>query len=647
MSAFRRRFTGRDVALESGLRKEILFIAGLAAGVAFLLVIAAVLMYQFVYADRVYLGVTAMGVDLGGDTKAEAQARLMAQATRYAGTPMSLQYGGKEWKATPAELGLRFDVDKIVNEAYELGRKGGLSDRMGAQLVIWRAGVEVQPFAIWDQGQRGSFLSRLARQIDQPTLDARVIVQPDLQVRISPSQAGRKLNDTATANAIEQAFVAISALSVNLVVDETRPKIVDASAQEPKATAEKMLAAPLVLSYDDRNWPIERKEIQAMITFAQQDDGFGKAKLVPSLDDEKLKAFINKVAVEIDRKPMNARFDYSRAKLTVIRDSEDGLKVDVGAAVEAVKSQVATDQRTVTLPVDTIKPSVSAEDAGTLAAVFKDKIEEATTSYAGSIPERLHNVELAAKRLHGVVVSPGEIFSFNEELGSATIEAGFRTAWGIILREGNMQTVPSEAGGICQVSTTLFQAIFWAGYQIEERYWHLYWIPRYGVPPKGLTGLDSTVDAPYVDLKFKNNTSSPILIQTRTDGKNVTFSLYGQKPTWIVKVDPPFIEDEVKASTETVKEEDPTQPVGWSLWVEEAHDGFKSTIVRTVTDGSDVRTLRLISVFRPSRNVIRVGTKPVPVRPASQQSGQQSGQQPSQQGQQQQSQAVQPTTGQR
>ena len=189
--------------------------------------------------------------------------------------------------------------------------------------------------------------------------------------------------------------------------------------------------------------------------------------------------------------------------------------------------------------------------------------------------------------------------------------------WGIINTKDGPETVPSEAGGICQVSTTLFQALFWAGYQIEERNWHLYWIDRYGQPPAGLKGLDATVDQVYdrngklvyaIDLKFKNTTPYPILIEAKTDGSRLTFNLYSTKPNWQVRVDPPKIEDVVKADPTIVKEVDRSLASGQEVWIEAAQDGFRSTIVRTVTEpGKEPRVLRLVSTYKPSRNVVRVG----------------------------------------
>jgi vancomycin resistance protein YoaR len=104
--------------------------------------------------------------------------------------------------------------------------------------------------------------------------------------------------------------------------------------------------------------------------------------------------------------------------------------------------------------------------------------------------------------------------------------------------------VPSVAGGICQVATTLFQPVFWAGYQLEERWWHLYWTPAY--TSRGFVGLDATVDPDAgLDLKWINPTPDYVLIQASATADKVTFRLYGRKSAWSVQVDEPVISNRI------------------------------------------------------------------------------------------------------
>jgi vancomycin resistance protein YoaR len=208
------------------------------------------------------------------------------------------------------------------------------------------------------------------------------------------------------------------------------------------------------------------------------------------------------------------------------------------------------------------------------------------------------------------MVPPGAVFSFNQSVGPTTVAAGYQVGYGITIRGGQAVTVPSEAGGICQVATTIFHAAFWAGFSIVERQGHLYWIPRYGQPPRGMKGLDATVDDPWVDFKFRNTSPDWLLVEAGTSGTTLRFALRGTKPDWEVKVEPPVIWGIVKAARETVRQEDPSMPAGRELAIESAEDGFSSRVRRTVVRGDEVLdTTEITSFYRPSRNVLLVGTK--------------------------------------
>ncbi|HEY8475253.1 MAG TPA: VanW family protein, partial [Chloroflexota bacterium] len=291
-----------------------------------------------------------------------------------------------------------------------------------------------------------------------------------------------------------------------------------------------------------------------------------------------------------------------------IRPSREGRQLDVEETVRLIRERAFAEQRVVNLPVAITPPAVSEADRHQLG--IKELIETASTSFAGSSPPKRHNIQLAASRLHGVVVPPGGLFSFNKELGPTTLDNGYQIGWGIEATGEGHRTVPSVAGGICQVATTLFQAVFWSGYQIEERNWHLYWIRAYGMPPKGMKGLDATVAEEYgLDFKFINPTEHHLLIQAWTQGDTVTFALYGTRPSWTVEVEGPIITDVVPADPKVVEQEVPDRPWGYRLQVESAHEGFTATIVRRVKQGSDVRTLRLVSRYQPSQNVVLIGTQ--------------------------------------
>ena len=153
----------------------------------------------------------------------------------------------------------------------------------------------------------------------------------------------------------------------------------------------------------------------------------------------------------------------------------------------------------------------------------------AATSYAGSSPPRGHNVRLATSKLNEIWVAPGGVFSFNQEIGPTTVDAGFQRGFGINLKDGRVDPV---AGGVSQVSSTLFQAVYWAGLEIVERWPHIHWDQRYGEPPSGSLGLDATVDDPAIDFKFRNTSGYWIRIEVEAGDSAIAFTIYGLDPGW-------------------------------------------------------------------------------------------------------------------
>jgi vancomycin resistance protein YoaR len=292
--------------------------------------------------------------------------------------------------------------------------------------------------------------------------------------------------------------------------------------------------------------------------------------------------------------------------LRVIREGQDGKGLDIDWLRSQARQSLLGADRSLPLVVTVVPAAISSSDGPKLG--IRELVREGRTSFAGGVAEKQHNIRLAVSRLHGVVVAPGATFSFNREVGPTTLEAGFRSGWGITISSTGAQTVPSVAGGICQVATTLFQPVFHAGYAIEERHSHLYWIQSYGQAPLGMKGLDATVDEDYgLDMQFINSTPDYLLVQARVEGTTLIFSLFGTKPTWDVKIEGPTITNVVPADRTPVSRAEPTMPNGRTLQVESAQDGFDVTIARTVTQGADVRTLRLRSHYVPSQNVVLYG----------------------------------------
>ena len=214
---------------------------------------------------------------------------------------------------------------------------------------------------------------------------------------------------------------------------------------------------------------------------------------------------------------------------------------------------------------------------------------------------------LAASKLHGVLIKPGEVFSFNNTLGDVSASTGFQPAY--IIKAG--RTVLGDGGGVCQVSTTLFRAALNTGLPIIERQAHAYRVHYY--EEAGFkAGLDATVFSPSVDLKIKNDTPGYILIQTNIDETvpSLTFELYGtgdgrkteildHKVWGITSPPPPLYQDDPTLQLGVVKQ------VDFSAWGAKASFQYKVT----AEDGRVLQDQVFYSNFRPWQAVFLKGTK--------------------------------------
>jgi len=326
-----------------------------------------------------------------------------------------------------------------------------------------------------------------------------------------------------------------------------------------------------------------------------------------TFDTARLYSLLEPVAHGINRPPTGYRWkDWT----VVAPDGAlPGRLVDINASIGTITSNALGGTPTAALTVQ--QENDPAKTASNI--VIRDLLGTASTYYGSSSYNRATNVELAISSLDGALIQPGGTFSFNNAIGgTATLEDGYMMGYGIMTDENGVPTtVPSVAGGICQVATTVFQAAFWSGLPIGTRSWHMYWIPNYGSGPGGMMGLDATVEPDYgLDFTFTNPTNDWVAINAVADGEWITVEVWGTSQNWTVQADEPIIESVVKADQKMHRQQSDELARGEEVVVEHAQDGFTATNHRVVTDasGNVVDDVYLTSYYLPARNVTLVGT---------------------------------------
>jgi vancomycin resistance protein YoaR len=575
--------------------------------------LAFLTLFEIANWGKISPGVTVLGMDMGGLSRPEAVAHLLPGVQQQLDRPLDITAADSEqtWHTTARALGLRLNPEELVGAAYDVGRSGSPLDRLGDQMDALFRGRAVTLDNTTDVSALDTALNSMAAQINRVPVDATLSIGKDGTIKANDAQAGAALNIEASREQLNTALNGNSQ-SITLVIDSVPPAVPDADLQSARDQLDRWLgsdAPTLTITFEDQSWQLEHADLAKLVSLSGGARPGQPASV--SLNSKALQDWAAGVAKQVDQPVQDARFAFNGGNLKVLRPSAQGRKVDQAALVQSVQDALMSGTTSVQLPVSTVDPSVTEEDAQSMG--ITELIDKGSTSFAGSVPEKVHNIQLAAERLNGVVVPPGATFSFNDSVGPTTIDAGFEWGFGIESGDAGPRTVPSVAGGICQVATTLFQPVFWSGYQLEERYWHLYWIPAY--TSRGVVGLDVTVDSDSgLDFKWTNTTSTYILIQADTDSSNIYFGLYGNKPPWKVQVDDAKITNRTPPDTTPLAQAEPTLPWGRTLLVETARDGFDAEVVRHVmpTDGSKERDLDLKSSYQPARTVTLVGSKGKP-----------------------------------
>lgn len=491
---------------------------------------------------------------------------LQADANQLAGQPLRLFHEGTAWQLGQQEL--------VSLLTYE---NGAVSLNMTA--IEQRAGT-------------------LAGAIDTPAKNATIQHSGDGAFAIVPETLERTLDLSASVGAIESALRQ-NEHDVVLVVAEQRPPIVSDGLQALQQQITDIMSRGLLLTWPEGEQWLNPVEYASVFQFNEQD-----ATL--SIDREKLSAVIKPIAEGVEWPATGLR--WRGGQFVTTEDTDPGRAVNLPITVTKAAEGALSGNPIIELAIG------PAEDPAEMAGdiVITDMLANASTYYGDSGANRRINVEVAAAALDGVLIPPGGAFSFNDAIGgTASLDDGYQMGYGIITgSDGVPKTIPSVAGGICQVATTAFQAAFWAGMEIGNRNWHLYWIPAYGSGTGGLQGLDATVDPDYgLDFTWVNPTDKWVAVRSYTDGANHHVEIWGANQNWTVEVDEPVITNVVPADKDTIRrEENPEIQPGQEVRVEVARDGFNASIHRVVKDGNGqvISDRTFDSYYQPSRNVVLV-----------------------------------------
>ncbi len=567
------------------LKRTALLVAGLVA--------AGLLVAGFVFAgspDRLADGQRIAGVEVGGLTVTEARRVLELKERALASRPLVARGGSRAFAVRPGDVGLRIDWRSAVEQARR--EADGLGPLRGfRRMLIALVGLEVTPAAKVDRAALEDTLRRMAAAVDIPHRDASLRLR-GLEPQIVPGRPGRVLDRKRAGEAIVASLASLDRrpLVLPLRVDPVR---VPARSLLPVARrVRRALSAPVLLTLGPASYRLAPRRLATLLDLpAGGERGLGIGG--PQAD-----AFFRSLDRKVSRPGRDAEFRVLPGGKVEVVPHVEGRVLDVPRTASALLAAALSPRRRVAeIAVAAKAPAITTERARAMG--IKELVGSYTTTYGG-VPNRIHNVQLVSRLIDNTLIPPGKTFSFNQTTGARTPEKGFLAAPVII--NGELQT--ALGGGVCQVSTTVFNAAYEAGLKITERTNHALYISHY---PQG---RDATVDYPSLDLKFVNDTGRWLLLRTFVSASSLTVNLYGTDPGR--KVTSEVSPLRVTGPPPLVTIKDPTLPKGKTVVVEPGSPSLATSVHRRVytRDGKLLYDDVWYSSYRGEKRIVRVGTKP-------------------------------------
>lgn len=593
--AARRRERGQARRAASRPRR-VLIALGIVLGLVVLLVLADVALS----AGRIHPGVEVAGVPVGGMSEANARVVLRTELPDRASEPVTVTYGDRSWEIAADQIDLSFDYDAQVRAAMAVGREDNLLDASGSRITAWFEGVELPAAAIAATESVAAVLDDIAEETDVKPVNAKVKIK-DTTPRVVDGKDGQALDRDDASRRILATFSAEGTRTVPAPVGVVKKEVDAAAAGVAAETVTVMLSGPATVVYDDQEWEFSPEKVAKWIGFRSEATTGSVARsvrLTAFVDPEKAaRSVVEAIGEDVGRPAKDARFTTSNGKVTIV-PSRNGVGPDVESLSRALTTTLTdpSSDRTVELRTHRTEPEITTERARKMG--IEERIGTYTTTFAPGNPPRVNNIHLLGDALDGTLVEPGGVFSFNESAGERTAAKGYEEAPAIV--DGKL--VPQLGGGVCQVGTTIFNAVFESGLPVVQRRNHSFYISHYP------TGRDATVSWGGPDFQFKNDTKNWVLVSVSYSSSSITVSLYGTDPGYGVTAEVGEWRSIRDFPTERIK--DKTMLEGSKVVEDPGVKGRSITVRRIVEkDGKVVRTDTFVSTYRPKAEVVRVGTK--------------------------------------
>ncbi len=597
----------------SPLRLALLALAGFA-----LALVGSFAMARALAGDSVLGSVRALGIEVGGLSPDELATALDDAESVLQGRESLFQIRGAATTLLPPQVNLTVDLEIMAAEALQIGRQGGLSEQFRWWIghfgdtetvptiaTIDDAAVE-QVLAVWDEDFVGNPPFPGAITFDATTP---VAEYPRDGEQVDRSVAGSIILDTLTSESVDPVELPVMAVSATLTAGDVDDAV---------ARARLWLSAPVTLRSEEVSITFSTEQMASALLTKSTGD-----RLALSFDPEVIAPILEAQRGGLEQAPVNARFEIEGGEIRIV-PGRTGTLIDPEATAGALETGAASATRTAILPlIEGAEPEVTTE---TLEAYGVQHMVSQFTTYFDCCQNRVTNIHLIAEAVDGVIVPPGATFSLNDHVGPRTVDKGY-------LEDGTIvggELTKTVGGGVSQFATTLFNAVFWGGYEDVTHKAHSFYFPRY---PEG---IEATISWPSPDLAFRNDSDAAVLVDTSYTDTSLTVRFFGDNDGRSVALaysDGGGLSREVLAEggsearivTAEVSDRfavrEPQEPryranpdlgVDSQVTVQGSASGWTITVVRTITVGGAEDVSEWNVVYSPRQQIIEVHPCKVP-----------------------------------
>lgn len=577
--------------------------------------------------DRIYAGVKIGDVSVAGMTEEEASSAVSAQYAERVSSNVDIFFATQhdlenpketdtdsnieqqisyeqslaertQWTVTGNEVDAELNIAPLVEEAFEVGRSNlGPIGRILSMIF----GYSIDPECSFNDSSLDNLCDQMTAAVGTKRVNYDIRVDNGV-ASVTDGNEGDEVTREWLIEHLNSAFLSDEKKSKDVLETEHLSlQVREADAQKVADTVNRSISAGAVFVYEDQKWNASRSEIGEWIVTSLVQDG-NTWKLQPSFNPDSAKhQVLNSLHSNLQEDNLTVSFEKSADGTISVATTAQG---SVPLASEAINQmnetfftgQERTEAPTVEVQSASIPSSLSLEDAYSFGLI--GEISTFTTQYSSGAEARVNNIHTAANLLNNSICKAGEKWSFNDIAGEATEDKGYQNAHAIV--SGSYSD--AIGGGICQVATTVFNSVYLAGYPVPRRYNHTLYIESY---PKG---RDAAIAYPDMDLVWRNDTSSDVLLVMSYTSTSVTCTLVGVSPQYQVSTE--YGEWQAGQAYSTTYKTDDTLASGKEYVESTGVDGSSITIVRTVKDrsGNVLHTDEFTSNYSPKNKVIVKGT---------------------------------------